>query len=67
MDTIETLDQVFEELYIKIQLYTKTKYNNKLRKELENTKRIILELEGSNCIDIDNLMKCIKPKNMMLS
>lgn len=67
MDSIETIDEVFNELYNRIHLYTKSKYNNKLKKELENTKKIILELEGSNCIDIKPLLNSIQAKNMMLS
>lgn len=66
MDSIETIDEVFDQLFNKINPYVKSKYNNKLKKDLERTKRIIIELEGSNCIDIDNIMNSIKPKNMML-
>lgn len=66
MDSIETIDEVFNELYNKIQIYTKSKYNSKLKKELDNTKKIILELEGSNCIDIKHIMNSIEPKNMLL-
>ena len=67
MDIIETIDEVFNELYNKIHVYTKSKYDQKLKEELENTKRIILELEGSQCIDINHIINSIKSKNMMLS
>ena len=32
-----------------------------------SSKRIILELEGSQCIDINHIINSIKSKNMMLS
>ena len=67
MDVIETIDELFNDLYNKINIYTKSKYNKQVKKELENTKRIILELEGTQCIDINHVMNSIKSKNMMLS
>ena len=66
MDSIETIDAIFQELFDRINNYTKSKYNNKLKKDIERAKRIVMELEGNNCIDVDTIIKCIEPRNLML-
>lgn len=66
MDTIETIDTIFDELYQKLHVYTKSKHNRELKKEIERVKLCIIEVAGGNCIDTDKIIESISGKNMFL-
>jgi|CryBogDrversion2_11_1035321.scaffolds.fasta_scaffold43582_1 hypothetical protein len=66
MDSIETIDAIFEDLYNNLNIYTKSKHNNKLKEELNRVKLCILEIAGSNCIDSDKIIKAIQAREMAL-
>jgi len=66
MDNIEEINFVFEQLYSTLNLYTKSKYNEKVKKELKKVKQQILELSLKENVDTNKIIKSIEPKIMML-
>ena len=66
MDNIEEINFVFEQLYSTLNLYTKSKYNEKVKKELKKVKQQILELSLKESVDTNKIIKSIEPKIMML-